>query len=347
MDMNTTATSGIGKNTAKEIWLKLFLTADMLRNTAFKPIETELRVNYAQFPISLFFLVYPNARPAMKDLLEMTGLSSGAASQAVDAMVEDGLLERVRSETDLRSYSVHVTEKIPALRGRLIRYYETIQDAFLRSGGITPEEFAATKEVFVRLAESRTGGEHAAAKQPSDLAVPGLVSSAFISRESLDDLSVWLLLLLFTANLRSSTSIYFYGKHVRMTLGKIRVMSYLFYLSFRKKEHPSLKDLAERFRTTSSLMAQTLNALMNDGMLERVVEPSDSARTYRVRLTRQGLLMRRRTAASYTDFMLNFFAETDQEKIELFGRVLDRMMQFLQTDGKQYLLSDEQPDEFC
>ena len=338
--------SGINKTSAKEIWLKLFLNADILRNTAFSLIESDLHINYAKFPIILFFLAYRNARPAMKDILEVTGLSSGAASQAVDAMVEAGLLERVRSEIDLRSYSVRVTDRIVALRIKLIRHFEAMQEAFLASGGIMREELDASKDLFVRLAESRTGGEYIPTNQPSDLAVPGLISNAFINRNQLEALPVWLLLLLFSANLRSSTLIYFYGKHVRMTLGKVRVMSYLFYLSCRKKADPSLKELADRFRTTSSLMAQTLSALEHDGMVERIGQASENSRSYRVRLSREGHLMRRRTEVSYTEFMLNFFAETEPEKIDLFSRVLDKMMQFLRTDGKEFLLPGEQPEEF-
>ena len=100
------------------------------------------------------------------------------------------------------------------------------------------------------------------------------------------------------------------------------------------------------FFRISSLMSQTLNALISDGMLERVVLPSDSARVFRVRLSRQGLRIRRQTEASFTEFMRNFFAETEPEKIALFTRVLDRMMRFLLTDGKEFLLPGEPPDMF-
>ena len=342
--MNTN--SGIDKHTAKDIWQKLFLTADILRNTICQMIESDLHVNYAQLPLILFFLVYRDAGPAMKDLLEITGLSSGAASQAVDSMVEAGLLKRTRSEQDLRSFSVRATDKLLSVRTKLVRFLEPAQDAFRRNGGFTPEELSAVHEVFVRLAGSRTGGEYAAAKRSSDLAVPGLISNAFADRKQLEPLPDWGLILLFAVNLRSSMLIYYYGKHVRMTLGKLRVMYRLFFLSCRKEADPSLKDLSTRFRTTSSLMSQTLNALISDGMLERVVLPSDPASVFRVRLSRQGLRIRRQTAASCTEFMRNFFAETEPEKINLFTRVMDRMMRFLLTDGKEFLLPGEPPDMF-
>ena len=328
----------ISSNEARSFWVRLFDVSDILRNTSYYLLEkNKFQFNFAEFPIVQFFFERPDARPAMKDLLAVTGLSSGAVSQAVDTLIQDGLLERVRSEQDHRSILIQVTEQLREFRKTPLHHFEKMLEAFQLSSGMTPEEMAVTEDVFVRLAESRTGGELAVIRQPSDLSVPGLVSHEWNGREYLNSLPVWSLILHFTTNLKIPAMVYFYGKRGRMTLGKIRLMNYLFYLSDQKKGIPVVKDLAARFRVSSGVVSQTLNAMIQDGMVERVMSPLDH-RVIRIRLTPLGLRMRRQTATAYTCFMQNFFSRIDPEKVEVFDRILDMTLRFLKTDGKAFLI---------
>lgn len=328
---------------ARSFWERLFFISDLLRNTAYGVLDGDSRINYAQFPIMQFFMECPDAHPAMKELIAVIGLSSGAASQAIDSLIEGGFLERVRSETDRRSSLIQTTEKFRAFRMKPIRHFERMLDVFRQTGGATPEEMAVAEDVFVRLAESRTGGELAVLKQPSDLSVPGLAKNDLICRDKLSLLPVWILIIHFTTNLKMPALVYYYGKRGRTTLGKLRLMNYLFFLSDRDEEEPMVKDLASRFLVSSGVVSQTLNAMIQDGMVERVNSPLDR-RVIRIRLTPQGLRMRRQTATSYTYFMQNFFKAVDPEKAAIFDRTLDMTLHFLKADGRKFLISDGEGD---
>ena len=337
----------ISSKDARTFWVRLFNVSDILRNTSYFILKKNcVQFNFAEFPIVQFFFERPDARPAMKDLLAITGLSSGAVSQAVDSLIRDGLLERVRSERDRRSYLIQVTDQLRVFRRAPLLHFEQMLDAFRQSCGLTPEEMSIAEEVFVQLAESRTGGELTAIKQPSDLMIPWLVSHEWNGREHLTALPVWSLVLHFTTSLKLPAMVFYYGKRGRMTLGKLRLMNYLFFLSDRKKEIPLTKDLASRFNLSSGVVSQTLNAMIQDGMVERVLSPADS-RIVGIRLTPQGFCMRRQCASSYTGFMQNFFSRIEPERVALFDRVLDLTLHFLRTDGRKYLVPGETPDRFC
>ena len=331
---------------ARSFWNRLFTIADILRNTSYWIREEDIQFSFAELPITLFFFERIDARPAMKDLLAVTGLSSGAVSQAVDTLVEKGFLERIRSETDHRIILIHATKKMQVFREKPLRHFETMLDEFRRTSGATPEEMSIAEDIFLRLAESRTGGELAVMKQPSDLAVPGLLKHDWIPRGQMNTLPVWMLIIHFTTNLKLPLMMFYYGKRGRTTLGKLRLLNYLFFLSGRKNESPMVKDIAARFRVSSGIASQTLNALIQDGMVERVESPLDH-RVIRIRLTPQGLRMRRQTALSYTFFMQNFFSRIEPEKVAVFDRILNLSLHFLKTDGRKFLIPGETPDEFC
>ena len=72
---------------ARSLWARLFYIADILRNTSYGIMDEDVQFNFAEFQIVHFFFECMDARPAMKELLAVTGLSSGAASQAVDSLV--------------------------------------------------------------------------------------------------------------------------------------------------------------------------------------------------------------------------------------------------------------------
>lgn len=336
----------IGAVYARKFWTRLFFIADILRNTSYGVLkEDKIEANFAELPILQFFFECVDSTPAMKELLTVTGLSSGAATQAVDTLIKDGFLERVPSETDHRSTLIRATAKLRASRERPLRHFEKMLDVFRRTSGATPEEMAIAEDVFLRLAQSRTGGELAMIRHPSDLTVPGLLSNDLSCREQLSALPVWMLLLHFTTNLKMPVMVYYYGKRGRTTLGKLRLLNYLFYLSDKHDGGVMVKDLASRFMLSSGVVSQTLNAMIQDGMVERIVSPLDR-RVIRVRLTPLGLRVRRQTATAYTCFMQNFFGRIEPEKAEVFDRILDMTLRFLKTDGKAFLISGETPDPY-
>lgn len=330
------------ETTAKETWHKIFLITDILRNTSFGVLRMKSQFNFAQFPIIQFFFECPDAAPAMKDLIAVSGLSSGALSQAVDSLVASGYVERVRSKTDLRSHLVHATGKLKELRAQSAGHFDQALQAFRQTSGITPEEISIADEILLRLAESRTGGELTVLGQASDLEMPGLSSNG---QRKLDRTPVWMLLLHFATNLRMPALMFHYGKRSRTTLNKLRFMNYLFFLSETKGKAPTIRSFAQRFRFPTGIVSQTLDSLNGDGMV-RFISRTGKRKDIRVHLTKQGLRLMELSSASYTGFMRNFLSGVEPEKTAVFLRVLDQAMQFLRTDGKQFLVPGEEPESF-
>ena len=329
---------------ARDIWRKLFSISGKLRNVSYSVLEEMPEWSLAQFPIVQFFFTYPEAIPTVKDLSAYIGLPPGAVSQAVAALVEEKMLVRIPSPGDRRSMTVRVTEELLKVREGAFRFFQDMLGAFRDGGYATPEEIATSDEIFVRLAESRTGGELPAIESASDLAVPGLLKNSFINPAQLRTLPAWILTFHFVACLKGPILVYYYGKRGRMTLNKLRFLDHLFILS-EHADNPKVKDLAERFRISPGVVSQTLNAMIQDGIVERVVSPSDRG-AMRVRLSSQGLKVRRLSAAAYTRFMQNFFSTVEPRKAEIFSRTLDRFLEFLNADGKRFLLPGENLDIF-
>ena len=343
----TSSSSGqVDAEFARRVWRKLFYISGYLRSTSFDILGKKIDVSFAQFPIMQFFFTYPEAAPTIKDLSAFIGLPSGAVSQAVDAFAGEPphLLERVPSREDHRSMTVRVTNELLSLRNRALDYFQDMLNAFKDAGYASPEEIAMSDEIFVRLAESRTGGELPLIGSASDLAVPGLVKNCFIDPDQLRTLPAWILNLHFVTCLRGPVIVYYYGKRGRMTLNKLRFIDHLFILS-EHDDNPTVKDFAERFKIPSGVVSQTLNAMIQDGMVERVASPLDRHVT-RIRLTALGLRTRRLTSACYTRFMQNFFSTIEPEKAATFSRILDRFLDFLKADGKKFLRPDDTPDIF-
>ena len=323
---------------AREIWRKLFFISLRLRTTSFGILDQDFDCSFAQFPIVQFFFTYPNATPAIKDLTSYIGLPSGAISQAIDLLEKGSAVKRIPSETDHRVTMVCAEKELLSTREKAISYFRMMTDAFVAAGYVTPEEIAVADDIFVRLAESRTGGELSVMKNPADLSVPGLVKHRFIAPEELRKLPPCVLVMHFVSVLKAPVLVYYYKTSGRMTLGKLRLLDHMFILS-ELDERPKVKDLADRFHVSSGVASQTLNALSQDGMVERISSPSDRG-IIRIRLTQEGLRIRRLTAASYTKFMQNFFSTVEPEKAEMFSHTLDRFLEFLDKEGKEFLLPE-------
>ena len=323
---------------AREIWRKLFFISLRLRTTSFGILDRDFDCSLAQFPIVQFFFTYPEATPAIKDLTSYIGLPSGAVSQAVDGLVREAVLARIPSEKDQRLTLIRATDDLLAVRSKALEHFAKMLEAFKALGYITPEEIAVGDDIFVRLAESRTGGELSVIRKPADLAVPGLLKHRFIDPEQLRKLPPCVLNMHFVTVLKGPALGYYYETSGRMTLGKLRLLDHMFILS-EMDERPKVKDLADRFQISSGVASQTLNALSQDGVVERISSQGERG-VFRVRLTQEGLRIRRLTAATYTKFMENFFSTVEPEKAVTFSHILDRFLEFLDKEGKAFLLPD-------
>ena len=335
----------ISADLARDIWRKLFFISWRLRTTSFGVLDKDFDCSFAQFPIVQFFFTYPEATPAIKGLTTYIGLPSGAISQAVDQLEKASVLKRIPSETDRRSKSIRATEDLLAVRRKAIDFFAKMLEVFKSCGYVTAEEVAVADDFFVHLAESRTGGELTVVRNPADLAVPGLVKHSFIAPDQLKKLPPCILSMHFVSLLKIPTLVYYYKTRGRMTLGKLRLLDQLLRLS-EFDESPKVKELADRFRVSSCVASQTLNALIQDGVVERIPSPNDS-RTVSFRLTQHGLRIRRLTAASYTKFMQNFFSAVEPKKAEMFGHVLDQWLVFLDKEGKAFLLPEPESVTLC
>lgn len=320
------------QKTSKAIWIKLFTIAGFLDNTSYSILDMNYMFNFGQWPIIRFFIECPKAMPQMNDLLVITGLSSSAVSQTVDSLVDAEYLKRIYSEDYKNRVYVQVTDSFMELRSKPLRFFEKMEGAFRKNvdTGITPEEFNIARDILLRLVKSRTGGELAAMNDEYDLEKPGLISNA---SRAICDLPVWILALHFAVNLTRPTLLYYYchGQNRRNTHCRLRFLNHLLNESYRKKSDPTVHELAIKFHCKGSFVVQTLNRLIQDDLIE--IDASSH-----VRLTQKGLLLRNQTSESYTKFMENFFSGIEPEKTAIFVRALDAMIDFLQGDGKQYLV---------
>ena len=330
----------ISSEYATAIWLKLFTIANLLSFTAKDLVLDTVDTTFAQFPILQFYFEDPVQPPTVKTLTSVTGMMPGAVSQAVEQLVQQGLLARIPAEDGRRGCTFLPTEKLLAVRENALRHFTDMMNAGVKASTVTQEELDIVDGMMVRLSLSRIGGEHNFLKHPSDLTVPGLVPLDESCRTNVQKLPGCMKMLHFTSNLRVPILIHYYGRRGRMTLGKLRILDCLFVLSSNNAV-PTVKELAERFRISSGAVSQTLDAMCKDGMVERVPSPLDR-RVVHVRLTQQGLRMRRQSSAACTKFMRNFLEKEPPENVAAFERMLDNTLHFLKTAGREFLSGGEE-----
>ena len=331
----------ISSESATAIWLKLFTIANLLSFTAKDLVYDTIDCTFAQFPIVQFFFEEPVRPPTIKTLTMVTGMMPGAVSQAVEQLVQQGLLARVQAEDGRRGCTYQPTAKFLAAREKALRHFTKMRDAGVAANSVSREELELVDSMMVSLSHARIGGEHNFLKQPSDLTVPGLVLLDESCRTNVQNLPGCMKILHFVSNLRFPILIHYYGNRGRMTLGKLRILNCLFLLTTNSAVPPTVKELAERFRISSGAVSQTLDAMCRDGMVERVPSPLDRRMTH-IRLTAQGLRMRRQSASACTKFMRNFLENESPENVAAFERMLDRTIEFLKTDGREYLSGGEE-----
>ena len=117
----------------------------------------------------------------------------------------------------------------------------------------------------------------------------------------------------------------------KITLGKIRVISYLFA---NMDQPPMLKDIAEVFGLTPGAVSQTIDSLVEDGIVRRV-QSSEDRRAIHISLTKQGIALKRRHDNYFTDYMDHFFRSVDPKKQQIFLEVLEQMVETLQPEVEE------------
>jgi DNA-binding MarR family transcriptional regulator len=109
--------------------------------------------------------------------------------------------------------------------------------------------------------------------------------------------------------------------NMKITLGKIRIINYLFV---REGEPPMLKEIAETFGLTSGAVSQTVDALAADGVVERIPSAVDR-RSVHITLTPFGLSIRKQLESYLTDVMSGILDDVPEDKQEAFMEVLQDM----------------------
>ena len=306
---------------------KLLFIADRIRSTSVGVFGLDGDYSFAQFPIVKYFLENPDSVPQIKRLSEYSGLSSGAISQAVDLYVASGILERKSIPENRRSTGVMLSAKGKAQRNATVALLAKRFAAFESS--LAPETLAKFREVLGFLYQSRTGSEHLTAKHVADLCkLPSEPIPVPAGETAPAKLPTWLLLVHFVDALRFPVMHFHYASRSgRTTLGKLRILNYLFAIHGRKTL-PMIKDFADRFHLPSAAVTQTLNALYADGLVNRIPGPKDRRVTL-ISLTDKGEHLYRVCTASYVRFLKAVFETLKQDQIDAFVSVLEAMTQFL------------------
>ena len=321
---------------------KLLFVADRIRTTSVGMFGLDGDYSFAQFPIVKYFLENPDSMPQIKRLSEYGALSSGAMSQAVDLYVESGILERKPIPGNRRSTGVVMSGKGLELRKKTVEQMGKRFAGFEAS--LDADKLAKFREVLCYLFKVRTGTEHLTAKHSGDLCkLPAEIKKPLPGETDPADLPTWLLLLHFADALRYPVMHFLYAsKSGRTTLGKLRIMNFLFTIHGRKKL-PMIKDFAERFHLPSAAVTQTLNALYADGLVNRIPGPKDRRVTL-ISLTPKGEHLYRVCTGSYVKYLKAAFEALPQDQVEAFVSVLEDMARFL---AKERIVLPERKDKIA
>ena len=133
--------------------------------------------------------------------------------------------------------------------------------------------------------------------------------------------TAWTMLFRVVDRLRAKSARNVSIPNMKITLGKIRIINYLFV---REGEPPMLKEIAETFGLTSGAVSQTVDALAADGVVERIPSSVDR-RSVHISLTPFGLSIRKQLESYLTDVMSGILDDVPEDKQEAFMEVLQDM----------------------
>ena len=133
--------------------------------------------------------------------------------------------------------------------------------------------------------------------------------------------TAWTMLFRVVDRLRAKSARNVSIPNMKITLGKIRIINYLFV---REGEPPMLKEIAETFGLTSGAVSQTVDELAADGVVERIPSAVDR-RSVHITLTPFGLSIRKQLESYLTDVMSGILDDVPEDKQEAFMEVLQDM----------------------
>ena len=133
--------------------------------------------------------------------------------------------------------------------------------------------------------------------------------------------TAWTMLFRVVDRLRAKSARNVSIPNMKITLGKIRIINYLFV---REGEPPMLKEIAETFGLTSGAVSQTVDARAADGVVERIPSAVDR-RSVHITLTPFGLSIRKQLESYLTDVMSGILDDVPEDKQEAFLEVLQDM----------------------
>lgn len=116
---------------------------------AFIHYSKEIGLSMSQ--VSTLFRIYRSEMNSVTDIGEDLGISNAAASQMVDRMVQQGLIERIENPEDRRSKRLSLTDKGRAIVWESINVRQVWMEDLVRS--MTPKEKEMTMEAFTMLTQ--------------------------------------------------------------------------------------------------------------------------------------------------------------------------------------------------
>ena len=153
--------------------------------------------------------------------------------------------------------------------------------------------------------------------------------------------TAWTMLFRVVDRLRAKSARNVSIPNMKITLGKIRIINYLFV---REGEPPMLKEIAETFGLTSGAVSQTVDALAADGVVERIPSAVDR-RSVHITLTPFGLSIRKQLESYLTDVMSGILDDVPEDKQEAFMEVLQDMSETF-TETQRALNAPSMPSRY-
>ena len=133
-------------------WKLLFHAAEALRNYRDRTMEgRNTRPELTDSQIRLLGCVFfrPEGSVRIKDLAWELGITPGAASQSVEKLVREGLLNRVPDPDDRRAVSVRLSPRGSTIRLRLDSEFEALLNRLTKD--VPEEKMCVFREILERM----------------------------------------------------------------------------------------------------------------------------------------------------------------------------------------------------
>lgn len=119
-------------------------------------------------------------------------------------------------------------------------------------------------------------------------------------------------------------------KTKELTMSQIRVISSIF---IRSSGQTRIKDIAEELGITAGAVSQSVDMLVNAGLLTRCKDERDR-RAVSVSLSDYGQQIRKDVFGAFSGMFSSLFSDIPEEKIVVFSEVLETMLNYLEQNKK-------------